>query len=244
LEQVNGQPFQKRKLDEKEFTREEENENRFRNRGFNLTYRQELTESETLISGRAFSPASQGSIPEVSLEQRFAKRLDLGIGDKLTFDIQGIPIEALVVSLRKVRWTSFQPNFFIQFAEGILQDAPKTHLLTLPAMSMEKKMDLQNQVIDAFPNVSIIDVTKLVERLSELLNQMSVTLQILALVTLIVGAFILFTVATFMAEERKADVAIMKAIGVKFRRIQSLFIFEFSIPVFLASLFGILISIV
>src|SRR5690606_25566124 len=113
-----------------------------------------------------------------------------------------------------------------------------------PAMSMEKKMDLQNQVIDAFPNVSIIDVTKLVERLSELLNQMSVTLQILALVTLIVGAFILFTVATFMAEERKADVAIMKAIGVKFRRIQSLFIFEFSILVFLASLFGILISIV
>ena len=247
LIQVNGKDFDKGKRSDKAQTREEEREQRFRNRGYNLSYRQDLSDSEMLHRGKVFSgPYDESSekMPQISLEKRFADRLKLKIGDRLTFDIQSIMITGEVVNLRSVRWTSFQPNFFIQFQPGVLEPAPKTFLGTLPDMTLEKKNLIQRDIVQALPNVSMVDVTRLVTRLSKIMKQMSGALQFMAIFCLIVGFIVLYSIASHQARLRAWDVNLMKVLGAPFSHIRSLFLVEFAILSLAAGLLGVLISLV
>src|SRR5690606_37392260 len=74
LLKVNGENYERTVSDQTFKTREEEQEVRSRNRGINLSYRAELSESEKLVKGRFFEGPydSSSSEPfEVSLEQRY-----------------------------------------------------------------------------------------------------------------------------------------------------------------------------
>lgn len=240
LSTVNGVPFEKANRNDEALTREQENENRFRNRGFNLTYRQSLSESETLVAGSPFN--AQAKTPEVSLEKRFADRLDLKLNDILTFDIQGVTIEGHVVNLRKVRWTSFQPNFFIQFADGVLNDAPKTFIVTLGPMTDAKKLEVQLQIVKALPNISIIDVSQVVQRLTKIVDQMSLALIVMALFSMFVGLVILFSVVSYKIVERRKEFNLMKVLGSQYEFIKNILLLELFTIIALASIVGTLLS--
>ena len=121
---VNGRPFDKGEGISSQMSREKEREMRFRNRGLNLSYRKDLDESEKIIKGTHL-PHRPGELPSISLEDRFADRLGLHLGDVLNFDVQGLEVQGVVRSIRRVQWLSFQINFFILFWPGALDDAPK-----------------------------------------------------------------------------------------------------------------------
>lgn len=210
LLEVNGTPFEK--LADAPTTREEEREARFRNRGFNLTYRAELTPSERLVAGRGFG-GSLGPREAVTLEKRFAERLKLKIGDRLLFDIQGVPIESEVVGLRQVSWTSFQPNFFVVFEPRALIDAPKTYLASLPSMPPESRERLQASLFEAFPNISTIDVTRVMQTLLEGFGQISRALALMALLCSVAGGVAVFSVASLRARERMGELQLLKLLG-------------------------------
>src|SRR5690606_33719544 len=149
-------------------TREEERANQMRSRTYNLSYRGELAPSETIVAGKPFSGSySVGSneIPEISVEERFAERIGLKLGDVMGFDIQGVPIAGKIVNLRRVRWTSFHPNFFVQFQPGVLDDAPKMFVAAIPGDQTTDNVKLQTAIVTAFPNVSVIDVSNAIERI-------------------------------------------------------------------------------
>ena len=241
LAKVNEENFEKGVRPGESYTREEENENRFRNRGFNLTYRQKITPSEKIISQL---PASQISkiLPEISLEKRFADRLNLKLGDQMTFDIQGVEFSGLVTTIRKIRWTSFQPNFFVQFGDTGLSEAPKTFLLTLATKSPEQKSELQLDIVKKFPNISILDVSRLIERITEIITQMSFALKGMAFFTILVGFIILFSIAIHKAHEKRFEMNLYKVLGASFKKIQFLFITEFLFVVSVATFFGIALS--
>lgn len=151
-------------------TREEEQDARFRNRGINLSFREKLSDSEFIVSGKEFSGVYESDLeklPELSVEKRYAERMGLKLGDKVLFDIQGVEMSGEIVNFRKVRWTSFQPNFFILFQPGVLEEAPKTWLAALPSMEMTDRSSIQSDIVKLFPNVSIIDVVRTVENALE-----------------------------------------------------------------------------
>src|SRR5262249_31689239 len=152
-------------------TREAQQERDFKNRTFNLTYRSELSESETLAVGKDFSPIpyeweTADELPEISLEVRFANRLKIHLGDSMSFDVQGVPVEGRVVLMRRVKWLSFQPNFFVQFQPGVFNDAPKSFLASIPKLEAAEKDVLQNEIVRRFPNISVIDVSQAIARIN------------------------------------------------------------------------------
>ena len=71
---------------------------------------------------------SAPDLPEISLEQRFAERLGVGVGSVIEFDVQGVPLTLHVTSLRSVEWQSFAINFFIEVEPGVLDRAPALFL--------------------------------------------------------------------------------------------------------------------
>lgn len=248
LLKVNDQDFDKGSgANSEEFSREQENEMRFRNRGFNLTFRSQLSDSETLANGRDFSGTyseSSGKLPEISVEKRFADRLGLKMNDKLTFDIESIPIEGTIVNFRHVRWTSFQPNFFVQFQPGVLEMAPKTYIATLPKLSEERKAEIQNRLVNEFPNISMIDVSRLIESIGEILEQMALALTFMAVLCIVAGFVVIYSIANHQAHMQKWEIGLLKSLGASFVHIRRQFLWQFGLMSAFAIVIGASLSLV
>jgi putative ABC transport system permease protein len=223
-------------------TREEEQEARFRNRGVNLTFASGLKESEAIIEGRAVNPSPQDGVPEVSVEKRYAGRLDIKIGDRLSFDVQGVPIEAKVVNLRSIRWTSFQPNFFIVFPKGVLEDAPKIYLGSLPALPDETKSSLQSSLAENFPNVSVVDIRSTVDRGLAIADRMRWALNLMSAIALFAGLLVLYSIAERQADLRRWEINLCRVLGARKKDLQLQQIIEFGFLGFVAGASGALIS--
>ncbi len=247
LMKVNEKAFKKKNSSRKNSLREAESEDRFRNRGFNLSYRAGVSDSEAVYKGRPFSGTyddskAKGILPEISLETRFAKRLGLKIGDILTFNIQSIEIKGVVVNLRNVKWTSFQPNFFILFQPGVLNLAPKTYLATLPSIEADKKSILQTQIVKKLSNVSQINIARLVSRIKKLIDQMSIALSFMSILSLLVGFIVLYSIINHQARNNEFEIGLLKALGADFKSIQNSYVFQYSILAFFSGLIGIGLS--
>jgi len=230
-------------------TREGQREQRFRNRGTNLSYRDELTESETLLEGKPFPGAydeKRDGLPLISIENRYAQRLGIKLGDKLEFSILGVPLLGQVSNVRKVRWTSFIPNFFLQFQSGVLDDAPKTWLASVPQMGKDKIMTLQNKLYESFPNISAVDISRVVKKILDVMRQMGWALKAMSFLCLSVGFFVLYSLASHQMNARKMDMVLLKVIGMGERQLRTMVVREFMGIGFFASFlgagFGILVS--
>ncbi len=228
-------------------TREEQEESRFRNRGLNLSYRENLAESEKIVEGRnytkRFDPAVPGGVAEATIEKKYAERLKVKVGDRLGFEVQGVRFEVKVVGLRHVKWTSFEPNFFVQVQPGLLDDAPKTWLATLGGLPADKKAKIQSEIVDRFPNVSMIQVAQVVSKLVALFKQMGLAVSAMALLSMLSGLFVLFTIVRQQAFSRGRDVQLLKTLGADFQWVRALFLIEFAGMASLSATIGSLGSI-
>lgn len=242
---VNGNDFEKPRDMEEALTREEEREMRFRNRGFNLSYRPNLSNSESIVKGKFDGTTYElgsNELPAISIEQRFAKRLNLKMGDVLKFEIQGVGIEGKITSFRSVKWTSFQPNFFLLFQPGVLEEAPKTFLGAIGGLTDESKQVLQNNVVERLPNVSIVDVEYLVKRILEIFEKMAFAIEVLAIFSFIAGLFMVFVIANTRASERKKDFLYLRLFGASESLLVWVFQFEFIVVIAISFLFSFLLS--
>jgi putative ABC transport system permease protein len=217
-----------------------------RRRMFNLSARPGLSDSEVLVEGRPFTPggfADDGKeLPEISLEMRFAERMELALGDVLEFDIQGVSISGKVVNLRRVRWATFQPNFFVQFQPGVLDDAPKTWVAAAPGLPPERRAVLQTEIVKRFPNVSIVDVTSTVTRILGVIDQMSRAITAMAYLSLAAGLAVLYAIANHQAARRRRETALLKALGARFSDITRTSLWEFGTLGLAAGVLGGVIS--
>lgn len=251
LTEVNGVDFSKgfaKKSLSGKITREAQQEQRSRNRGYNLSYRKEFQDSEKILEGRKFSGEyiftddQNAKLPEISLEKRFAQNLGLKVNDILTFEIDGVPISGQVINLRSVKWSSFEPNFFILFQSGALDLAPKSFVATVQKLDPENKTRLQDAIVQALPNISIIDVTRVIKRLAEITDQIVWALQFMSMLCLISGFIVIFSIINHQASLKKWDIGLLKAMGTEFTTIRNKFLWQFAIIASAASLTGILCS--
>ncbi len=244
LDRVNGMKFTRVPENSTVRTREDEVESRTKNRGINLTYRAGLSPSEKLLEGEDFSSSKNEneSLTFVSLEERFAKRMGLKLGDKITFDIQGVEIEGIVKNLREVKWTSFYPNFFVNLSPGAIDEAPKTFLAVLPKDFHHKKHAYQREIVRRFPNVSLIDVEELMLKLSSIFEKARQAIELISWLSLIIGLVILYGLSHDQVYRRYFDIALLKSLGLTAGQIRKQLIVEFGFLFILAASVGFLIG--
>lgn len=237
LVKLNGKKYQHIKKENEINTRENERSARFRNRGLNLSYRETFNKEEKIIEGRKFNGTfnfEKNSVSEISIEKRFAKRMGISIGDILEFNILDMPVISKVVSLRKVRWTSFLPNFFVQFQPGVLENAPKTFLSAIPFLESDLKSQIQLKVFKLFPNISMVDVSRLVERIFTILKQVGWALKIMTMMSFLIGLLVIYSISNHQIYLREKDLSFLKVIGVPLKTLKRMIRFEF----FILTLFG------
>lgn len=197
-------------------TREEENDSRFRQRMMNLSWAESLNSSESLVSGKAFTDSHEIASDEtaVSVEKRFASRLGLKLDDRLEFDVLGVPVIGRVVNIRSVKWTSFRPNFFITFAPGALEEAPKTWLAAIGGLNQTDRVAVQNKIQKLFSNISVVDITQLVERLTTLFSRLKIALEMMAYFTILVGFVVVLSMTYHQLQKRESEMMLEKTLGI------------------------------
>lgn len=241
---VNGQDFE-RKVDEHQYrTREEERDSRFRNRGVNLTYRNQIGEAEEIIAGRPFATEINSEMAELSVEHRYADRLGLQLNDTLLFDIQGVEVLGKIVNLRSVRWMSFRPNFFIVVQPGFLEEAPKTFIGALPRMTKDEKLSLQKDLVNRFSNISLIDLDRLVAEIIKVADQMSLSLELMAWLSILAGFVVLFSIVRSQVQVRRWELNMLKVLGAQEQDLKIYLFVEVFVVTTLAASLGALLSLI
>lgn len=252
---INDQPYERTAASGQFATREDEAEARFRNRGVNLTYRDKLTPSESLVEGQLDQVKSleNNQLPGISLEKKYSERIGAKIGDVMTFDVQGVEQKAKVSSLRQVRWTSFQPNFFILFPSGILEESPQIFLTSIPKSAnqsrdsfgwSEKIHHFQSEVSQQFKNISVIHVAQVVENSLVYIDQMSFALQAMAWLAVVVGLFIFVILLNTQVSERLVEMNLIQILGSSSLEIMKIVAVQFGTLILLSLLSGLILSFV
>lgn len=200
---------------------------------FNLSSRAQLDPSERVVAGPQLPQlpwqVASGKPFALSMEQGFAQRLQVGIGDRIVVDIQGIELEGEIINLRQVRWNSFQPNFFMLVQAGVLDQAPKTYLASVSGLAPAEKEAMINRLNGAFPNVSVLDVRNTVDRLTAIGRQLILSLRFMAALALITG---LMTVAAIARQEmvrREPEMNLLRVLGATAGTIRFLVQAEFAL---------------
>lgn len=184
-------------------------------REYRLTYAAELRSTETLSDGRWWpsEPAAPGAPAPVSLEVEIAETLGIGVGDRVTWDVQGVFVETQVTSLREVDWGRLASNFFVVFPPGVLDDAPSTSFLLARVEDDAARAVLQRDLVGRFPNVSALDITLILAALDAMHREMATAVQVLALFTLATGLAILVAAAAAARSERTREMLLLRTLG-------------------------------
>jgi putative ABC transport system permease protein len=193
-------------------------------RDLSLTWAADLPNGNRITAGQWWTGEQTSDVPGVSVEEEVAKSLKLKLGDRLTFNIGGSNRDAVVTSLRTVDWNNFQPNFFMIFQPGTLQDLPTTYLT-----SFYLAPGHDAQVVElsrAFPAVTILQVEALLEQLRSILAQVTLAVEYVLLFVLAAGMAVLFSGLQATLDERIRQGALLRALGaerrllIKSRRIE------------------------
>jgi putative ABC transport system permease protein len=147
----------------------------------------------------------------VSVEAKLAESLQIHLGDRLTFSIDGQQREAVVNSLRSVRWDTMRPNFYMIFSPGTLSGFPARWLTSfyLPA---EKKPDLVN-LAKSFPAMTLLEVDQLLKQFQTILKEISMSIDFVLIFALSAGFAVLFASVRATLDERLREDALLRAMG-------------------------------
>jgi putative ABC transport system permease protein len=199
----------------------------------NLTWADRLGSDNTVIAGRWWTRADYGK-PLVSLATEFQEALHVRVGDELTFDIAGESISAKVASIRKVKWDSFQPNFFVVFAPGVIENTAGTYLTS--AYFRPTSAGTLAELARQFPSVSIFDIDDLLTRVRSVVDKAVFAVQSVFVFTVFAGLTVLLAAVQSSRDERRFESAMLRTLGASRRIVLQGVLAEFTVLGLLAGL--------
>jgi len=219
-------------------------------REYRVTYRGHLSESETLVAGEFVgevdgNPLQSGRAVPVSMEQEMAREeLNVGIGDTLTFDVQGRPVKTYISSLRKVNWQRIGTNYFVVFPEGVLEAAPQTHVLLSRTSGEDMSARVQGEVVQEYPNVSAIDLSLVLSTFRDLFGRLAYVIRFMALFSVFTGLIVLAGAVVVSRYQRAEESVLLKTLGASRSTVQTIMTVEYLFLGAFAAVTGLLLALI
>ena len=191
-------------------------------RELNLTWLNEVPSQNDIIDGQWFG---DDAVAEASLEESMMKRLDVKMGDTLTFLIGAQSFDAKITSVRKVNWATLKPNFFIILSPDVLSSFPATYISSV-RIEPEQKRDF-SQLLRAYPTITAIDVDNFVKQIQSTIEQVSLAIGFVLAIVVLCGALVLISQVQASLGERMQEIVILRTLGAKSRLIKNATLYEF-----------------
>ena len=203
-------------------------------RELRVTYGPSLPRGNTVIRG-AFP---SGNPAGVSIEERFAGEIGVKVGDAITLDVQGVPVPLVVTSIRSIDWSTFGINFFMFAEPGPLDDAPQTNVAVarFPSGDLAR---LQTEVVREFPNVTVIQIRDILEKVAAVLQNLAFAVRLLGLFIIVAGVVVLGGTVAATQARRSREVALLKTVGMTRGDVAAVFAVEYALTGAVAAVVGI-----
>lgn len=211
---------------------------------FRASYRDSLTTSETVTSG-VFTPyAKPNKIIPISISDNFAGNAKVTLGDKITFNVQGVLMNTEVGSIRTVDWSQMQVNFNVLFPAGILEKAPQFRVLSTYVPNEKASAYIQQELVTKFPNISVLDLRQLLSIAEKLLNKIGWIINFMAFFSILTGIIVLIGALRNSKHQRIKESVILRTLGAKKHQILKIVALEYTFLAIIGSLTGILLSLI
>jgi putative ABC transport system permease protein len=178
-----------------------------------VTYRDSLDENERLVAGKFIGRREVGDTIFISLAEGYAEALDVDIGDQLVFNVQGTRMETYVSSLRKIDFANMNTRFFIVFPTGVLERAPQFHVLVTKSPGARLTADYRTEVVKTFPNISVVDLTMILQALGEILRKVSYVIKFMAAFCILTGLVVLISSLLLSKYQRIRESVLLRTLG-------------------------------
>ncbi|WP_316815339.1 ABC transporter permease [Pedobacter nyackensis] len=193
-----------------------------------VTYQDTLTSAEKVTDGKWIGQVTPSENKVyVSLEENYARRIHVKVGDQIVFNVQGMLIPTVVGSLREVNWNRMQTNFRVVFPTGVLEEAPKFHVLMTHVPSGKVSANFQAGVVHAFPNVSLIDLGLILKVLDELLSKISFVIRFMAAFSMATGWIVLLSAVLTSKGQRLRESVLLRTLGASRKQILTITALEY-----------------
>jgi putative ABC transport system permease protein len=211
-------------------------------REFRSTYRDSVDSSEKVVQGAWPPPERKDGVVPVSIEEGIARDLGLGLGEEFVFDVQGVRFTNVVAAVRQVDWKRVQPNFFVVFPSGVLEEAPGFHILTTRVPSREASAAMQRAIVEKFPNVSVIDLTLVLDTIDTILSKVTFVIRFMALFTVATGLVVLVASVLTGRYQRIQETILLRTLGATRAQVHRILVAEYALLGALAAFTGILLA--
>jgi putative ABC transport system permease protein len=211
---------------------------------YRSTFRGKLSGTERVLQGTFTGRAdpAAGPVP-ISVEESVARDLQLHIGDEIDWDVQGLAVKSRVGSIRSVEWRRMEPNFFVVFPEGVLEAAPKTYIAAVRAATPADSAAVQGSVVDAFPNVTAIDLAIVVQTLDGVFSKVAFAVQFMALFTVVTGLVVLAGAIFSGRNQRIRENVLLRTLGASRAQVTMVELVEYAVLGVQAAIVGSLLAV-
>lgn len=188
-------------------------------RDLNISYMDHLPEGNALSSGRYPDDG-------ISIEKRLAEKLNVAIGDRLTFDLYGDVVTLPITSLRHVEWRQLSPNFFMIFPRNVLEKYPSSYLSSFFWRAENSSPELMQELASSYPNLSFFFI-------DEILNMARSWIEVgeryIQLLSIAVGIYTVYMYVLLFLSQRRfqaVDQNKMYVLGMSHRDVRAVWHYE------------------
>jgi putative ABC transport system permease protein len=235
---LNGRPLERSDVERNAGRRTWED--RMRTREYFLSYREGLVPSESVTAGRFWTgrPAQQ----EASLDAELAAGLGIALGDTLTLDIQGLPLDARVTSFREIRWQAMRPNAMILLSPGEIEQAPRMYVAASRVEDRAARYELQQALVASYPNISVVDVSDTAATVLSIVSRIGSVFAVVGLLATVTGAIILAGAISAGRYARQRETTLLRVLGASRADLRRILVAEYMGLALLGTLGGWLLA--
>ncbi|WP_421809130.1 ABC transporter permease [Flagellimonas sp.] len=213
------------------------------NHEFRVTYRDSLIRSERIIAGDWVGKVDSDTDVPISVSNSFADMAKVTVGDPVVFNVQGRLMNTVVQSVREVDWNRLQPNFSVVFPAGVLEKAPQFGVMTTRTKDDLGSAQLQQQLVAQFPNVSILDLKRILNLLEDILGKIGWVINFMAFFSIFVGVAVLMGAIYSSKHQRVKQSALLRTLGAQGHQILQMIAIEYAILGFLGAFMGVVLAV-
>jgi putative ABC transport system permease protein len=193
----------------------------------NLTWDTTLQDGNVIVEGEWHDNWQEGEPVPLSIETDVASRLDIQLGDSLTFNVGSEVIVAEVTSIREVNWQTMQPNFFFVLHPKAMENFSATYITSF-SLDASRKSEIA-PLMAPFGSVTLFDVDARINQIRSIIDQVSMAVEFILVLVLVAGSLVLVAQVQASMDERLQELAILRTLGLNGTSIRFSVINEFFI---------------
>jgi len=182
---------------------------RFIERAANVSWSAGIPRGDRVIRGEWWDEEHAGP-PELSADSQTAARLGVDLGDRLTFDVGGVALQAELSNLRSVDWDTFDPNFQLMLSPNAA-DLP--HTMIASAYIPQEEGQILMTLLKRYPGVTIIDLDAIIGQARRILDRAGLAVQFVFAFSLLAAVVVVLAAVRSNRSERSVETAVLRTLG-------------------------------